>query len=150
MDIIWALNAADISRSSGQLVAELFRTAAAACCSRSSDCRDWIRSCLHQFWERDSMTCSVFSCCDGSQRNSLSSPLLSRQNRGKPRERGVVLLLASSDVLHALRSQKIEVSQLDDFASWMYLMKNRRLARESLRILLCREIATAFHRCCVW
>mmetsp|Transcript_33336 Transcript_33336/g.69812 ORF Transcript_33336/g.69812 Transcript_33336/m.69812 type:complete len:339 (-) Transcript_33336:541-1557(-) len=57
------------------------------------------------------MTCSVFSCCDGSQRTSLPSPIVSRQNRQK--QRGVVLLLASSDVLHALRSRKIKVMLID-------------------------------------
>mmetsp|Transcript_63442 Transcript_63442/g.169686 ORF Transcript_63442/g.169686 Transcript_63442/m.169686 type:complete len:288 (-) Transcript_63442:546-1409(-) len=57
------------------------------------------------------MTCSIFSCCDGSQRSPASAPISSRQPKGK--QRGVVLLLASSDVLHALKSKNINVFLID-------------------------------------
>ena len=52
------------------------------------------------------MTCSVFGCCSGA-RNAVASP---------PRpsgQRGAVLLLASSDVLHAIRSPHVNIVLID-------------------------------------
>ena len=55
------------------------------------------------------MTCSIFSCCNGEKESRTEPP---QHARGVDRK-GAVLLLASSDVLHAIRSPHVKVVFLD-------------------------------------
>ena len=55
------------------------------------------------------MTCSIFSCCNGEKESRTEPP---QHARGLDRK-GAVLLLASSDVLHAIRSPHVKVVFLD-------------------------------------
>jgi len=55
------------------------------------------------------MTCSVFSCCNEAR----AKPQGAKELRTKGRKKGVILLIAPSDLLHALRSPFIEVVVID-------------------------------------
>eukprot|EP00960_Hanusia_phi_P051716 760962-Hanusia_phi.AAC.7 len=54
------------------------------------------------------MTCQIFNCCSEPRRQSDSC---TRTNPAK--DKGAVLLLASSDVLHAIRSPYVHVVLVD-------------------------------------